>query len=85
MRTPNAECCVCGKPLYRRPNEIARVRHVACMEHRNEAQDRAGLTCKMQPQAPGGARGASPAHNVERCFMSSKPKSESVNAVQGGA
>lgn len=44
MRTPNAECCVCGKPLYRRPKELARVRHVACMEHRNEAQDNAGLT-----------------------------------------
>lgn len=44
MRTPNAECIVCGKPLYRRPNELAKVRHVACMEHRNEAQAIAGLT-----------------------------------------
>jgi len=44
MRTPNANCIVCGKPLYRRPNELAKVRHVACMEHRNEAQARAGLT-----------------------------------------
>jgi len=44
MRTPNVKCIVCGKPLYRRPNELARVRHVACMEHRNEAQARAGLT-----------------------------------------
>ena len=44
MRTPNAECCICGKPLYRRPNELAKVRHVACMEHRNEAQANAGLT-----------------------------------------
>lgn len=44
MRTPNAECCVCGKPLYRRPNELAKVRHVSCLEHRNEAQGKAGLT-----------------------------------------
>jgi len=44
MRTPNTECVICGKPLYRRPNELAKVRHVACMEHRNEAQARAGLT-----------------------------------------
>ena len=44
MRTPNTECCVCGKPLYRRPKELARVRHVACLEHCNEAQERAGLT-----------------------------------------
>jgi len=47
MRTPNAECVICGKPLYRRPNELAKVRHVACMEHRNEAQARAGLTAKQ--------------------------------------
>lgn len=44
MRTPNTKCCICEKPLYRRPNELAKVRHVACMEHRNEAQDKAGLT-----------------------------------------
>jgi len=44
MRTPNTKCIVCGKPLYRRPNELAKVRHVACMEHRNEAQAKAGLT-----------------------------------------
>lgn len=44
MRTPNAKCCVCNKPLYRRPNELARVRHVACMEHRGEAQRITGLT-----------------------------------------
>lgn len=44
MRTPNTKCTVCGKPLYRRPNELAKVRYVACMEHRNEAQERAGLT-----------------------------------------
>jgi len=44
MRTPNAKCVVCGKPLYRRPSELARVRYVACMEHRNAAQANAGLT-----------------------------------------
>jgi len=44
MRTPNCKCCICGKPLYRRPGDLARVRHVACMEHRNEAQMRSGIT-----------------------------------------
>lgn len=44
MRTPNSECCICGKPLYRRPNELRRVRFVACMKHRNEAQAKMGLT-----------------------------------------
>lgn len=37
MRTPNAECCICGKPLYRRPSESAKARYAACMEHRAEA------------------------------------------------
>ncbi len=43
-RTPNAKCIVCQKPLYRRPGELARVRHVACMEHRAEAQKLSGIT-----------------------------------------
>ena len=60
MRTPNTECCVCGKPLYRRPNELAKVRHVACMEHRNEAQDKAGLT---EAQLAALAKGRRPGTN----------------------
>lgn len=44
MRTPNAACILCGKPLYRRPNELARVRYVACMAHRAEAQSVVGVT-----------------------------------------
>lgn len=44
MRTPNCECCICAKPLYRRPSELAKVRHVACMEHRSLAQARSGVT-----------------------------------------
>lgn len=44
MRTPNCECCICGKPLYRRPGELAKARYVACMEHRSLAQARWGLT-----------------------------------------
>lgn len=44
MRKPNTECCICKKPLYRRPNEIAKTRYFACMEHRVEAQKKAGQT-----------------------------------------
>lgn len=47
MRTPNCECLVCGKPMYRRPYELAKVRHVACMEHRAEAQKISGITEKQ--------------------------------------
>ena len=44
MRTPNTECCICGKPLYRRPFELTKVRYVACMEHRAEAAQQQELT-----------------------------------------
>ena len=44
MRTPNCSCVVCGLPLYRRPSDLACVRHVACMQHRAEAQKRSGIT-----------------------------------------
>ncbi len=44
MRTPNCSCVVCGVPLYRRPSDLARVRHVACMAHRAQAQKLSGLT-----------------------------------------
>lgn len=44
MRTPNAECVVCAKPLYRRPFELRQVRYVACMKHRADAARAAGTT-----------------------------------------
>lgn len=44
MRTPNCSCVICGVPLYRRPSDLARVRHVACMAHRAEAQKLSGIT-----------------------------------------
>ena len=47
-RTSNCACVVCGKPLYRRPFELAKVRHVACMEHRAEAQKLSGITDAQQ-------------------------------------
>lgn len=43
-RSPNSACVVCGVALYRRPYELARVRHVACMAHRAEAQKLSGIT-----------------------------------------
>lgn len=44
MRTPNSACIICAKPLYRRPNEIARTRYAACMMHRAQAQSAVGVT-----------------------------------------
>jgi len=48
VRTPNAACIVCAKPLYRRPGELAQVRHVACMAHRAQAQKLSGITEAQQ-------------------------------------
>lgn len=39
---------MCKKPLYRRPNELEKVRHVACMAHRAEAQKLSGITPAQQ-------------------------------------
>ena len=47
MRTPNTTCVICSKPLYRRPFELKKTRHSACMRHRAEAQRREGLTRKQ--------------------------------------
>jgi hypothetical protein len=48
MRTPNTQCLICAKPLYRRPYEMVKVRYAACMEHRSEAQKVAGITEAQQ-------------------------------------
>lgn len=44
MRTPNTSCILCGKPLYRRPYELAKTRFAACMAHRAQAQSVVGVT-----------------------------------------
>lgn len=48
MRTPNTSCLLCGKPLYRRPYELAKTRYAACMACRSEAQKVAGITDAQQ-------------------------------------
>lgn len=44
MRTPNATCIICQKPLYRRPSDSAKARFAACFIHRADAQKLAGIT-----------------------------------------
>lgn len=48
MRTPNATCVICAKPIYRRPSDLLRTRYVACIKHRAEAQRAAGVTESQQ-------------------------------------
>ena len=42
MRTPNTECCICGKPLYRRPGELSRRMFVSCKACFGEAERKFG-------------------------------------------
>lgn len=48
MRTPNTECFLCTKPLYRRPSDTAKARYAACMSCRSDAQKVAGVTDRQQ-------------------------------------
>ena len=47
MRTPNTQCFLCNKPLYRRPYELKKTRYAACMACRGKAQTVAGVTDKQ--------------------------------------
>ncbi len=48
MRTLNCKCLICEVPLYRRPSQLLRVRHAACMKHRAQAQVISGITEKQK-------------------------------------
>ena len=48
MRTPNEQCALCQKPLYRRPFERETTRYFACMGCRSEAQKVFGVTEAQQ-------------------------------------
>jgi len=36
MRNPNIKCEICGKPLYRRPFELKKAKHICCKDCRSE-------------------------------------------------
>jgi 5-methylcytosine-specific restriction endonuclease McrA len=46
MRTPNKQCVICNKPLYRRPSQ--QPRYFACKEHREQAKRLFPITDKQQ-------------------------------------
>lgn len=77
MRTPNSKCCVCEKPLYRRPSDLKKSRHVACMEHRAEAQKLSGITEK---QKSGLAKGRRKGTNNRTGFTHDSATKEKITA-----
>lgn len=79
MRTANCACMVCKKPMYRRPSNLARARHVACMEHRGQAQAMSGVTAAQAAalklgRVPGENRRSGYQHRAE-----SKAKTSASN------
>ena len=79
MRTPNCQCIICGKPLYRRPNELAKVRHVACMAHRAEAQKLSGITPAQHAGLSLGRRkGTNNLTGIPKSEESKRKRSESM-------
>ena len=79
MRTPNCKCVICGKPLYRRPSELAKVRWVACLEHRDEAKRLFGVT-EAQKNALnlGREKGTNHLNGIPKSEESNKKRSISI-------
>lgn len=79
MRTPNTSCCICQKPLYRRPSDLKRVRHVACMEHRGLAQSVSGLTDKQKAALTlGRPKGTNHLEGIPKSESSNLKRSRSI-------
>lgn len=79
VRTPNTSCCICQKPLYRRPHELKKVRHVACMEHRGLAQSVSGLTDKQKAALTlGRPKGTNHLEGIPKSESSNLKRSRSI-------
>lgn len=77
-RTPNTECVLCAKPLYRRPFERAKVRYVACMSCRGKAQSVAGVT---EAQRAGLALGSRKGFNGRTGYKHREESKRKVSAA----
>lgn len=78
MRTPNTKCVICGKPLYRRPFELKRVRYVACYTHREDAKWLFGVTSKQEAALSlGRVKGTNHLEDIPKSAESNRKRSES--------
>ena len=80
MRTPNTKCCICEKPLYRRPFELKKARFSACMKHRAEAQVLYGQT-KAQKEALklGRPKGTNHLEGIPKSKASNRKRGKSIS------
>lgn len=79
MRTPNTECCICKKPLYRRPGELEKVRYVACYKHREDAKRKHAPTPKQLEALKLGRRPGTNHRNGYKHRAESKRKTSVAN------
>lgn len=79
MRTPNTQCLLCGKPLYRRPGEMENVRYSACRGCRARAQSVVGVTEKQRAGLSLGAQKGRNNRKGYRHAESSKRKTSVAN------
>lgn len=78
MRTPNTQCQVCRKPLYRRKFEIAKARYFSCIKHRSELQKKYPLTVKqIESLKLGRQKGTNHLEGIPKSKESNKKRSVS--------
>ncbi len=75
-RTPNSKCVLCPKLLYRRPSDLKKFRHVACFEHRSQAQKLSGIT---DAQRKGLSLGTVKGNNYRKGSHNSQASKEKVS------
>lgn len=74
MRTPNTQCQICQKPLYRRPSDLARYSSVCCRDCRSDLY-------KQKEPSPnlklGRQKGTNHLEGIPKSKASNKKRSES--------
>lgn len=75
MRTPNVECCICGKPMYRRPFEIKKCNFVCCQECRSEAYRRFPNNNSLKNLELGREKGTNHLHGIPKSKSSNEKRS----------
>lgn len=78
MRTPNTQCILCPKPLYRRPSELKKARYSACLDCRDKAKRLYPITDKQNEALKlGRVKGENHLIGIPKSIESNKKRSES--------
>lgn len=78
-RTPNTNCCLCGKQLYRRPKDLGRARFVSCRDCWAEAKRKFGPTdAEKRGLALGRQKGTNHLEGIPKSDASNRKRSQSM-------